>query len=622
MKKKRKVAGPFQDLYRQSACLGPDLASVIFSSAQSTVGSQLHSHLGSQNYDAIVSATVNPMDYTTADGFSRDYLCVELMSKYPNWDLGVDRTAVALEKFWQVESDLMKLTFSENPTLYCGENRTTLRAVEETARRKIGRILGDVDLNEVSAFFAFGPGASTSQKRLRGDAAYKFGAENPQLTYNASLLATTAKAAFPTWPFTADVVGGARLTTVPKNAKTDRVICIEPDLNMFFQKGLGKVIRRRLQRWGLLLHDAQERNALFAREGSANGRLATVDLSSASDSIHMELVRRLLPPDWTALIEQMRSPSVVLPTGDIVHLRKVSSMGNGFTFELETLIFYALSSSVVDLLSSRTSERQCTVFGDDIIIASELVGPLEEVLSFFGFVMNSKKTFSTGPFRESCGKHYFSGTDVTPFYIRKPIDTVLRKYWAANSIRRYSRNPVWGLDGRWQPAYELVVSHIPPFFRRYKIPEGFGDGGLVSDWDEVCPVRAKDQNDAWEYESISPRFKGEQLVSHGVLLKSLHKLDFGSVQATSDAYRKVPYALMVKTLFPEFYSDSDEDPYYRMFTENGWISQRAKVVAELVKLSSKGAKQQKVRTDEIPKPSGYRSHKSLAWKWPTFGPWL
>jgi hypothetical protein len=603
MKRKRKVAGPFRDLYRQSACLGPDIASAIYLAAQSELGDHLHSLIGSRSHLPIVSATVNPMDYTTADTFSRDYLCAELMSKYPTWDLGIDRTGVALEKFWRVEQHLKSLDFNGDLSLTSGKYRASLRAVEHTARRKIAKILGDFSWDEAEARFSFGPGASTSQPRRRGDAAYKFGAERPQLTYNAEALAYAAKLAYPSWPFEADVVAGARLTTVPKNAKTDRVICIEPDLNMYFQKGIGSLIRRRLQRWGLLLPEAQQINAEFARIGSANGRLATVDLSSASDSIHLELVRLLLPTDWTDAIEQSRSPSIVLHNGQHVHLTKVSSMGNGFTFELETVIFYGICSAVIDLFSHASSDRQCTVFGDDIIIASELVPVLAEVLHFFGFEMNPKKSFSVGPFRESCGKHYFAGTDVTPFYIRKPVDTVLKKYWAANSVRRHSRLPCWGLDGRWQPVYDMIVSHIPPFFRKFRIPEGYGDGGLVSDWDEVCPARAKDQNDAWCYTDIVPRFKGDVVETHGVLLKSLHSLDLRPGPAMLDASQSVPLELMRRLLVPSL---KDEE-----------------AIASLKKLSEEGlGKKKRDLASTIPKPDGYKKHSGTAHRWPTFGPWI
>jgi hypothetical protein len=550
------------------------------------------------NYTAIVSASVNPMDYTNADTFRQDYLCAELMSKYPNWDLGINRQTVALEKFWQVEHYLKSIDLDSNPRLSALGKVSTLRAVEATAVRKIAKILGEVSIDEVSSRFAFGPGASTSLSRKRGDAAYKFGAEKPQLTYNASLLAYAAKAAYPSWPFQAEVVAGARLTTVPKNAKTDRVICVEPDLNMFFQKGLGAVIRRRLQRWGLLLPHAQQINAEYARVGSANGRLATVDLSSASDSIHLGLVQRLLPPDWVELIEQMRSPSVVLPSGQHVLLTKVSSMGNGFTFELETLIFYALSLAVIELFARPDSDRQCTVFGDDIVIASELVGVLTEVFSHLGFVVNTKKTFSEGPFRESCGKHYFNGVDVSPFHIDGPVDTIHRAYWAANSVRRWSRMH-WGLDARYQQCYENIVDAIPPFFRKFVIPEGVGDNGLVVDWDEARPSlsRKEEHQGAWEYVDLTPRFDAKRIDHpHGPLLKALHKLELSPGPALISESGSVPLLLM---------------------QQETAVPTRKEL---LRKFSFEAAK--RLDPDEIAVPSGYRKHKGYSHQWPTFGPWI
>jgi hypothetical protein len=517
------------------------------------------------------------------------------MSKYPVWDLGIDRSSVALEKFWNVELMLAKKDFSSNPSLVCGNNRTTMRAVEMTARRKIAKILGELDLNEISSKFAFGPGASTSLPRTRGDAAYKFGAKRPQLTYNAEFLAHAASRAYRSWPFEATLVAGSRLITVPKNAKTDRVICVEPDLNMFFQKGLGSVIRRRLQRWGLLLRDAQQKNAEYARIGSADGSLATVDLSSASDSIHMEVVRLLLPPDWVELIEQMRTPAVVLPDERVIPLHKVSSMGNGFTFELETLIFYALTDSVRELLGPGMDHR-CTVFGDDIIVASGIVDPLRDVLAFYGFEMNPKKTFSGGPFRESCGKHYFRGTDVTPFYVRKPIDTVPRKYWAANTVKRYSRLS-WGLDARWKETYNNVVATIPPSLRNRKIPDGVGNGGLVSDWDEVRPSRANGQHDSWIYTDFVPRFRYKELADLGVLLKSLHSLDL----------RKDPYG-----------EDQFSSDVILTLALYGDILSEDIPVAKLVK-HFEGVD---VSAARLPILNGWRKHTGTVKQWPTFGPWL
>ncbi len=600
MKKVRKVAGPFQDLYRQSACQANQLAAAIYTAADTPVSQKLLQQLNAGCYSEIVSASIDPRDYSSADMFSRDYLSVELMSKFPHWEIGINRSDVALRKFLEVEEKLTQLRFTENPIVSSCSKSTRMRAIEMTARKKIEKILGEFSWNEAFSSFAFGPGASTSLSRRRSDASFKFGALRPHMSYNAEILASALSKAHPTWQFSAAVVAGSRLTTVPKNAKTDRVICIEPDLNMYFQKGIGVCIRRRLNRWGLLLPTAQHLNAQLARLGSANGQLATVDLSSASDSIHMELVRLLLPGDWVCAVEQARSPFTVLPSGVLHTLRKVSSMGNGFTFELETLIFYSLCLAVIELLSGPETDRQCTVFGDDIIIAAELVQPLREVLSYFGFEMNPKKTFSDGPFRESCGKHYFLGTDVTPFYVRDRIDSVPRKYWAANTVRRYSRL-YWGLDQRYKGVYDSLVSSIPEFFRGFKIPEGYGDGGLVVDWDEAHPSRATDGHDAWLYKEVIPKFGKRVLEGHGVLLKELHLLEYPELPSDQlSRARKYDLLLdkvrseIIRSLFCEREIGTDD-------FESGRFE---------------------VRPSILPKPQGYRKHVGTARQWHSYGPWL
>lgn len=610
--KKVKRVGPLKDLYRQSVCLANQIAADIYIAADTQRSREMLSLLTSGNYSEIVSASIVPTDYTSADTFGRDYLCVELMSKFPKWDIGVDRADVARSKFFEVEEYLSKLKFRENPRLVVGKKSTTLAAVISTAAIKVSKILGELDLNEIHSFFAFGPGASTSLPKRRGDAAYKFGAQRPHLTYNAMFLADALARAHPTWSFQAEVVHGSKLVTVPKNAKTDRTICIEPDLNMYFQKGIGRVIRHRLNRWGLLKPDAQQYNAELAREGSANGRLATVDLSSASDSIHLHLLDLLLPMDWRGLIEQTRSPQVVLPSGKLHLLTKVSSMGNGYTFELETLIFYSVARSLIDLLASGSMDHRCTVFGDDIIIASELVPVLEEVLHCLGFTLNRKKTFNSGPFRESCGKHYFNGTDVTPFYIREPVDTVLRKYWAANTVRRYSRM-AWGLDGRWQPVYDRIVSTISPKFQGYKIPEGRGDGGLIADWDEVRPSRAPDGHDAWRLKEIVPRKKDLSLGSFGTMLKVLHVMEFPRSKPF-DPDRAEMKARILANIVAALQSNRDA-----FELPDGWTADDFNEI-----ICNEGLETgSEVQPSKIPMPQGYRvNDKATSQRWPSFGPWL
>ena len=155
---------------------------------------------------------------------------------------------------------------------------------------------------------------------------------------------------------------GNNVTTVPKTWKTERVIAIEPCWNSFFQKGVGKLIRRRLRKVGILLRDSQERHGYLARMGSVHKVFATLDLKSASDTICIGLVEALLPEDWLRVLTDLRSP--YMGEGEARYrYQRWSSMGNGYTFELETLIFYALTVAIV----GAESGRGVSVYGDDII---------------------------------------------------------------------------------------------------------------------------------------------------------------------------------------------------------------------------------------------------------------
>jgi hypothetical protein len=499
------------------------LAERIFCARKSDLSLYLSSHLGGSGKE-IVSASVIPQDYGNAYDFSTDYLCAELMSKYPFWDLGIDRAGVALEKFRSAE---IQCSRANARLVDLGANSLITVSTERVlmaARWKIQKLLGEFSWIETAENLRFGPGATTSKSRRLADVYYKIGDSLPECSHTLLPLLFYIRQEFPKWDFEAKLARGSRVVTVPKSAKTDRVICIEPDLNVLIQLGIGRSIRTRLRRVGLLYPDAQQRNAAAAEEGSITGSLATVDLSSASDTISKELVRCLMPSDWLQALEQARSP-VALFEGRSIPLEKFSAMGNGYTFELETLIFWAIAKSVVE--HHPEWNQRVLVYGDDIILDSQAVNLLSEVFDEVGFTMNPKKTFSNGPFRESCGKHYFRGVDVTPYYVRKLLKNSLDWYWAANTVRRHSRLS-WGLDSTFKPAYDYAVEQLPRAHQGILIPDGYGDGGLISDWDEACPSRARHGQEGYRYRSfkIKPAFRS--LHGPSLLYKSLYQLEKGA----------------------------------------------------------------------------------------------
>jgi hypothetical protein len=228
-------------------------------------------------------------------------------------------------------------------------------------------------------------------------------------------------------------VEGSVLFTVPKKTDIDRCACKEPDVNMFLQKGVGRHIRRRLLRFNINLND-QSINRDLARLGSADSSLATVDLSSASDLISHGVVKLLLPSMWYEYLNDIRS-HVVEIEGETHRMEMFSSMGNGFTFELESLIFFALMRSVAYF---EGVPGVVSIYGDDIVFPSGMYDLSCFVLEKFGFLVNKDKSFAEGPFRESCGGHYYNGRDVTPFYLKREATRLTDVIRVANQLRRWA----------------------------------------------------------------------------------------------------------------------------------------------------------------------------------------
>lgn len=229
------------------------------------------------------------------------------------------------------------------------------------------------------------------------------------------------------------VLSGSKLSFAPKSWKISRTIATEPSLNMMFQLGLHEQLCFFLSRVGLSLPTQQERNRALAKRGSETGDWFTMDLSSASDSVSIELVKYLFPRDWYEWFMLTRSPTVTLPNGDVVELHMLSSMGNGYTFAVETCVFLSLLVGVYQQLGlpvtmpSRDRTGNLAVYGDDIIGITEAFGPLSLVLEHCGFLVNHDKSFCSGPFRESCGGDYFLGMDIRGVYsttVSTPQDRV------------------------------------------------------------------------------------------------------------------------------------------------------------------------------------------------------
>lgn len=246
------------------------------------------------------------------------------------------------------------------------------------------------------------------------------------------------------------LVQGSKLSFVPKRNDISRVICVEPSVNMFLQKGVESVFKHALKRtYGIDLSTQPDINRELAKRASTGCEQATIDLSAASDSISLGMCRKFIPKHVMNVLELLRSPSTQLPDGSWLELKMISSMGNGYTFPLETLIFCAVVSAVYrlngrKLRKTRVLSRGGTVlgnfgvFGDDIICDSDLSSQVIRLLNLLGFQCNTDKTHcEVDLFRESCGGDFKDGYPVRGVYV-KSLKSQGSRYVAFNRLMAWS----------------------------------------------------------------------------------------------------------------------------------------------------------------------------------------
>lgn len=232
----------------------------------------------------------------------------------------------------------------------------------------------------------------------------------------------------------------SKLLAVPKTAKAPRLIACEPTEHQWCQQLIKRFIEERLKgMFGdyFVSFNSQERSRIMANRASLDKRLATVDLSSASDRLSCYVVERMFRcnlPLLTALhAARTRTLSSVRLNGDseLIRLKKFASQGTATTFPVQTLVFFvcALTASgaiirdPTDLLATRKGFKgklvrrfgdQVRVFGDDIILPVHGYAKLSRLLHLLGLKVNMDKSFHKGHFREACGMDAFKGYDVTP----------------------------------------------------------------------------------------------------------------------------------------------------------------------------------------------------------------
>lgn len=278
--------------------------------------------------------------------------------------------------------------------------------------------------------------------------------------------------------------GVAKVVLVPKDSRGPRLISAEPLEFQWVQQGLGRKMAKHLEAdqpltRGNVNFTSQEVNRRLALSASRTGAHATLDLKDASDRVSLELVKRIFSrtPRLARALEATRTEATLLPTGELVTLKKFAPMGSALCFPVEAYVFWVImvAAAVREArLPLKSAARSIYVYGDDIVVPTAWADRSMRALESVGLVVNRQKSCITGLFRESCGMDAFNGVQVTPtrlrhLYTDRSSDgTVLSGYSAlANQLAQkgYAQTAdlVWTrLEKTYGPiAYGTPLSSFP-----------------------------------------------------------------------------------------------------------------------------------------------------------------
>lgn len=444
-----------------------------------------------ERWNDLVATKVHPSSYANAIDYHKDVIAVDFLRKADFLPTGIDLHAQAVQTFWQSERQCHETNRKLSQFIgwfedgFIGDDiDLTTYEIINTARESVRSHIGSLPKDLTPKL---GKGATFHDRGELVTIPDKFSSQPTRtsrlwwgdlFTYHTAWgLAVLNDYPSRSAPL---LVRGNRFTSVPKDSGKNRGICVEPGINLALQLPVGAVLKRRLLDAGIDLKNGQGKHRNLARFASIWGSHATIDLSNASDTICKNLVKLLLPSAWHDLLMDLRSPMTYVD-GKWVSLEKFSSMGNGFTFELETLIFLSIASAAISSQGGNANDLiksgDLCVYGDDIIVPTEYGHRVVELLRFFGFTPNGGKTFLSGPFRESCGGDFFLGQAVRPHHLKEDPHEPHQWIALANGLRRL------GISDNSDDAWRFGLLHpwlkcldaIPVDVRRLRGPRALGD---------------------------------------------------------------------------------------------------------------------------------------------------
>lgn len=212
----------------------------------------------------------------------------------------------------------------------------------------------------------------------------------------------------------------SRFISVPKTWKKLRGISAEPVELQFFQQAVLRMLDNMFMNdpwWAerVNLH-SQEKSRYLAIIGSITDGLATIDLSNASDSVTLELVKQVFK--GTPILPWLlgtRSTHTTCGDAEPLKIRKFAPMGSACCFPVECIIFTLAAQVACDRERLPCDPRpRVRVFGDDIVVNDYASDTCVSILELLGFSVNKEKSYTKGPFREACGVEAYHGSEVQP----------------------------------------------------------------------------------------------------------------------------------------------------------------------------------------------------------------
>jgi hypothetical protein len=351
-----------------------------------------------------------------------------------------------------------------------------------------------------------------------------------------------------------------RVISVPKTLKTPRIIGVEPTAMQYAQQALLPVILEGLRDFHLgsfLGSDDQTPNQRMALRGSLKGDLATLDLSEASDRVSNQLVLELTSRSGSMrrAIQACRSRTAEVDGKVIKRLAKFASMGSALTFPIEemvflTIIFHGIEKALSTQISPsliKSMKKKVRVYGDDIIIPVEFVPSVIDSLELFGAKVNQRKSFWNGKFRESCGKEYYDGQDVSIVKVRQVLPTDRRH--VEGVIATVALRNLLYQDGYWTTCLWLDEK-IRKILKYYPVVDS---SSPLLGRESVLPGARKFQPGRYSHDLHRPEVKGwsvhsklplDTLEGSGALLKC-----FIMSKGREDAYDDARLAYRLSHLF-------------------------------------------------------------------------